>query len=56
MSASKLIHYFFGYPAEFGIWASLPSDNITLNPANKRVAEWHWYSLSCHFGQAAAYF
>ena len=37
MSASKLIHYLSSHPAAFGIQASLPSDNITLNPGNKRT-------------------
>ena len=37
MSAFKSIHYFSGHLAAFGVWASLPPDNITLNPANKRI-------------------
>ena len=37
MSASKLVHYFSGHPAAFGFWGSLPPNNITLNPANKRT-------------------
>ena len=37
MSASELIHYFSGNPAAFGLCASLPPDNITLNPANKMI-------------------
>ena len=39
MSASKLIFYFSSCPATDGFWASLPPDNITLNPANKRTNE-----------------
>ena len=36
MSACKFIHYFSSHPATFGFCA-LPSDNITLNHANKRT-------------------
>ena len=38
MSVSKLIFFSFsGHPVAFGFWASFPPDNITLNPANKRI-------------------
>ena len=37
MSTSKLIHYFSCHPAAFGFWDSLLPDNITLNPASKRI-------------------
>ena len=37
MSAPKLIHNFSRHPAAFGFQASLPPDNITLNPANMRT-------------------
>ena len=37
MSASKLIHYFSSHPAAFGFWASTPTDNITLNSANRKA-------------------
>ena len=37
MSASKVIHYFSGHSATFGVQASLLPDNLTLIPANKRV-------------------
>ena len=37
MSASNLNHYFSGHPAVFSFWATLPLDNITLNPANKTI-------------------
>ena len=37
MSASKLIHYFSSHPAAFGFQASTPSDNITLNAANRKA-------------------
>ena len=52
--ASKLICYFSCHPAAFGIWAYLPPDNITLNPANKNtdqycLSEWHWCNSSCHY-------
>ena len=35
--ASKLNHYFSSHPAAFGSCPSLPPNNITLNPANKRT-------------------
>ena len=35
MSASALICYCSGYPAVFGFWASLSTDNFTLMPTNK---------------------
>ena len=37
MSASKLIYYFSSHPAAFGLWASTPPDNITLNSANRKA-------------------
>ena len=37
MSASKLICKFSSHPATFEFFASLPYDNITLNPANKKT-------------------
>ena len=37
MSASKLIHYFSSHLAAFAFWAFSQSDNITLNPLNKRT-------------------
>ena len=37
MSASKLICYFSSHPAAFGLWASTPPVNITLNSANRKV-------------------
>ena len=37
ISASKLICSFSSHAAAFGFWASLPPDNITLNPANKKT-------------------
>ena len=37
MSTSKLNQYFSGYPAALGFQASLPPDNITLNPDNKKT-------------------
>ena len=37
MSASMLIYCFSSHPAALGYWASLPPDNVTLNPANKRT-------------------
>ena len=37
ISGSKLICYFYGHPAAFGFQASLPPDNVTLNPVNKRI-------------------
>ena len=37
MSTSKLIHYFSSHPTAFGFWASTPSDNISLNSANRKV-------------------
>ena len=54
MSASKLIHYFPSHPAAFMFWASSPLDNITLNPANKKIDQSIWFSnlyccgCSCH--------
>ena len=35
MSASQFIHYLSSHPAAFAFQASLPTDNITLNPGNK---------------------
>ena len=37
MSASQLIHYFWGHPETFGFQTSLPPHNITLNPVIKRT-------------------
>ena len=37
MSGSKFIHYFSGYPAVFAFCASLPPDDISQNPTNKRI-------------------
>ena len=37
MAASKLIHYFSSNPADFGFQASTPSDNISLNSANRKA-------------------
>ena len=37
MSASKFIHYFSSHKVTFGLQASLPLDNITLNAANKNI-------------------
>ena len=37
MSVSQLIHYFSSHPGAFQFRVSLPSDNITLNPANKKT-------------------
>ena len=37
MSASKLICYFSSHPAAFGILASTPPDNISLNSANRKA-------------------
>ena len=37
VSLFKLMHYFYSYPAAFGFWASSPSNNITLNPANNKT-------------------
>ena len=34
---ATLIYYFSSHPVAFRFWASLPPDNITLNPANKRT-------------------
>ena len=36
MTSSKLICYFFSYPVAFGFWSS-PADNITINPANRKM-------------------
>ena len=33
----KLIHYFSSKPARFGFCAASPSDNIMLNPGNKKT-------------------
>ena len=35
--ASKLICYFSSHPAAIGFWASTPSDNISLNSANRKA-------------------
>ena len=52
ISASKLIHYFSGHPVVFGFLASLPPDNVTLNPASKRVdlslSDWHCAPMATH--------
>ena len=37
MSVSNLIHYFSSHPATFGIQSSSPPDNITSNPASKKM-------------------
>ena len=37
MSASKVIHYFSNQLAAFGFWASLPPNNITVDPVYKRI-------------------
>ena len=37
LSASKLIHYFSSNPAAFEFQSSLPPDNITSNPANRKA-------------------
>ena len=37
MSTSMLICFFSSHPAAFCSQSSLPSDNITLNPSNKRI-------------------
>ena len=37
MSVSKLIHYFSSYPAAFGLQASSPPDNMTLNNMTKKT-------------------
>ena len=37
MSTFELIHYFSGHSVAFGFQASLPPDNINLNPTNKRI-------------------
>ena len=37
MSASKLICYFSSHPAAIGFQASTPTDNISLNSANRKV-------------------
>ena len=39
MSASKLIYYFLSHQAAFGFQFSIPQDNITLNPANRKVCQ-----------------
>ena len=36
-NVSFLVDLFSSYPAAFGFLASLPVDNMTLNPANKRT-------------------
>ena len=36
-SACTLGRYFSSHAAVFGFWASLPPDNITLNPAYKKT-------------------
>ena len=51
MSPSKLICYFSIHAALFGFWASLPPDNITLNPANMMVGQ---SSSDFHTGIGAA--
>ena len=37
MSASKLVPYFSSHPAAFGFWACTPTDNISLNSANRKA-------------------
>ena len=37
ISASKLFGYVYSHPVPFAFQASLPPDNITLNPANKKI-------------------
>ena len=37
MSASKLICYFSSHPDIFGFWSSIPPDNITFTPANRKA-------------------
>ena len=37
MSASKLIQYFSSHPTVFGFQSSSPPDNITLNPAYRKM-------------------
>ena len=61
LSTSKLIH-FSSHPAVFGFWASFLPDDITLNPANKKIdqsfwfSHWLWWCCSCYFRHRAAYF
>ena len=54
MSASKLICYFSSHPAAFGVQASTPPDNISLNSANRkadqslRFSDWCWCHCTCY--------
>ena len=41
MSASKFIPHFFSIPPGLRFWASLPPDDITLNPANNKIVQSH---------------
>ena len=39
ISASKLINLLFQSYSSLGFQASLPPDNLTLNPTNKRIVK-----------------
>ena len=58
----ELLRWFITFPViqlHLGVQASLPPENISLNPANKRthqgLSDWHWCICSCHFRHSSLF-